>query len=71
MKINTAKILWFKISTTSNFERVILTRGSSNEAMAFYRHFQPSDDLPDCSRLLSASLSPVMITGCEKCDVLK
>jgi len=35
--------------------------GSSNEAVAFYRHFQPSDNLPDPSRLLSASLSPAEI----------
>ena len=45
------KILRLKISTTSNFERVILTHGNSDEAMAFYRHFQPLDDLPDRSRL--------------------
>ena len=50
-----------KISISQNFERAIPTCGSGTEAMAFYWHFQPSDDLPDPSGLLSASLSPVTI----------
>jgi len=61
-KIKTATILRFKISAMSNFEWVILTRGSGDEVMAFYWHFQPLDDLPDPSRLLSATLSPAAIT---------
>ena len=44
---------------TSNFERVIPTRGSGDKAMALY--FQPSDDLPDSSGPLSASVSPAAI----------
>jgi len=43
MKIKTAKILLFEISTMPNFEWVILTWGSGDEVMAFYWHFQPSD----------------------------
>ena len=41
---------------------MILTRGSGDEAMAFYCHFQPSNDLPDLSGLLSASLNLAAIT---------
>ena len=46
---------------TSNFERVIPTRGSGDKAMALYQYFQPSDDLPDPSGPLSASVSPAAI----------
>ena len=56
------EILRLKISTMSNFEWAILTRGNGTEAMAFYQHFWLLDDLPDPSKLLSASLSPVVIT---------
>ena len=45
----------------SNFQRAFLTHGGGNEVMVFYRHFQPSHNLPDPSRLLSASLSPAVI----------
>ena len=48
MKLKTVKIVWFEIST-SNSEWVILTRGSGDEIMALYRHFQPLDNLPDPS----------------------
>lgn len=46
---------------TSNFEWVIPTRGSGDKAMALYQYFQPSDDLPDSSGPLSASVSPAAI----------
>ena len=48
-KIKTVKILQLEITTTSKW--AILTRGSSNEAMAFYQHFQPLDNFPDPSGL--------------------
>jgi len=60
MKIKTVKFLWFEISTTS--KQAILTGGSGDEAMAFYRHFKLSDNFPDPSGLWSASLSPAVIT---------
>jgi len=62
MENKNCKILRLEISTTSNFERAILTHESDDEAMVFYWHFQPLDDLPDPSRLLSATLSPAAIT---------
>ena len=40
---------------------VILTRGSGDEVMGFYWHFQPLDYLPDPSGLLSAPLSHAAI----------
>ena len=62
-KVKTVKMLWVEISTSSNFELVVLTRGCGNEAIAFYRHFQPPlDNLLDPNGLLPASLSPAAIT---------
>ena len=54
-KNKTYKNLTFKIS---NFERAILTCGST---MALCRYFQPLDGLPDSSGPLSASISPEVI----------
>ena len=47
--------------TVWNFNNVKFERGSGDEAMLFYRHFQPLDDLPDPSRRLSAPPSPAAI----------
>lgn len=46
MKIGTMKTLHFEILTMSNLKWAIPTHGSIDGAMAFYRHCQPSDDLP-------------------------
>ena len=61
MKIKNAKIFTVRNFNNVKFEWVILTRGNGDEAMSFYQHFQPLDDLPDPSRLLSAPPSPASI----------
>ena len=50
----------------SDFEWVILTRGSGDKAMALYQHFQPLDSLRDLSGSLSASVSPTAIKRCQR-----
>ena len=62
MKLKAVKIVRFEIST-SNSEWVILTRGSGDEVMALYRHFQPLDNLPDPSgQVWHIEVSKVRVT---------
>ena len=56
-------IIWWKILEISNFEWAILTRGSSDKAMALYQYFQPSDSHPDPIWLLSESVGLAAIKG--------